>query len=352
MAIVLTSVGSDDALTMSSTSFLGSAIRTVLLATIASMPVLACVGEDPNASPGTNGNDAGIVTGQTLDCRQKAGADTDSECESHEGKPRKLDCNGTAQTDEAIAAGCVRTAEGSDDVCCPTTIKGTSSTSAGTTTVSCRQKAGADADSDCADQSGKPRKLDCSSAADTDEAIAAGCVRESAGSSDVCCPTTVSGKTEDTTPTGQAQAIWELSLGGSPDCTSLPTLTFGSFSPPTPVKNGETVGGSTASVVCSVKTAQSGFSVSALASMTGGASVQVVGSLAASSPPGTLTGTFIFSDGTTFTRSGCTATYPPSGGIAAGRVWAKLECPAEVGVSTLPGKCVALGQVRFENCSQ
>jgi len=64
-----------------------------------------------------------------LECRQKDGSDTDSDCTSMAGKPRKLDCDSGTQTDAAIAAGCVRTKPGDSDVCCPLTISGTTSTS-------------------------------------------------------------------------------------------------------------------------------------------------------------------------------------------------------------------------------
>jgi hypothetical protein len=359
-SIVLSKEALDDDLTMS-TGSLGASppaslpLRALFVA-IASMPILAaCLGDDPSISPGGGGGGDAGTAGQTLDCRQKAGSDTDSECTVHAGKPRKLDCDGVAQTDQAIAAGCVRAAAGSDDVCCPTTLQGTSSSTPGATTVACRQEAGSDTDSECTSKAGKPRKLDCGSTAETDEAIGAGCERVSPTSSDVCCPTTVSGTPDDTTSTAPAQAIWELALSGASGCGSLPTLTFGSFAPtPTPVKNGQTVGGSTALVVCSVKpssTSMGAYAVNAAASMTGGAGVQIAGTLNESSTPGVVTGTFNFSDGTSFVRSGCTVSYPPLGRIAGGRVWAKLECAPEAGATTIPGTCTAIGQLRFENCA-
>ncbi|MCC6667006.1 MAG: hypothetical protein IT375_24870 [Polyangiaceae bacterium] len=66
----------------------------------------------------------------------------------------------------------------------------------GSGSVSCRQKADADNNSDCTGFAGKPRKLDCDLDSQTNEAVAAGCVLEKAGGSDVCCPTSVSGHAE------------------------------------------------------------------------------------------------------------------------------------------------------------
>jgi hypothetical protein len=63
----------------------------------------------------------------------------------------------------------------------------------GGTRVACRQKAKADGDDDCAHAGpGFTRKLDCDDD-QTEEALEAGCVRESPTSSDVCCPTSVAG---------------------------------------------------------------------------------------------------------------------------------------------------------------
>lgn len=66
----------------------------------------------------------------------------------------------------------------------------------GSPSVGCRQKDDANDNPDCAGFSGKPRKLDCDLVTQTDQAVAAGCVPEKAGKSDVCCPTSVAGQTE------------------------------------------------------------------------------------------------------------------------------------------------------------
>jgi ABC-type Fe3+-hydroxamate transport system substrate-binding protein len=67
--------------------------------------------------------------------------------------------------------------------------------SGSTETVSCRQKADADGDPDCQGHGDATRKLNCDPG-QTDEALNAGCELEQPGSTDVCCPVTVSGTPE------------------------------------------------------------------------------------------------------------------------------------------------------------
>lgn len=141
---------------------------------------------------GSSTTTTGSGASATVACRQKADADNNAECAGQAGKPRKLDCVDD-QTDQAIAAGCVRQKAGDRDVCCPTTIAGTPTTPAVTpTTVACQQKPDADTGTSCASHPGKTRKLDCD-ADQTAAALTAGCEREKAGGSDVCCPTTITG---------------------------------------------------------------------------------------------------------------------------------------------------------------
>lgn len=95
-----------------------------------------------------------------------------------------------------------------------------------TKSVSCRQKAGADNDDDCAGHPDQPRKLDCDSAGQTNEAIAAGCVPQEAGDSDVCCPLTVSGKTEITIAcTEPADTLTDSDCAGTSQARKLDCAT-------------------------------------------------------------------------------------------------------------------------------
>ncbi|MFO0568242.1 MAG: hypothetical protein U0263_21455 [Polyangiaceae bacterium] len=92
--------------------------------------------------------------------------------------------------------------------------------------VDCRQKADADNNPDCAAHGANARKLDCDSEAQANAAVAAGCVLEKAGGTDVCCPTSVTGKTESTLPcTEPADTLTDSDCAGTAqgrklDCTS------------------------------------------------------------------------------------------------------------------------------------
>jgi hypothetical protein len=148
--------------------------------------VIVCVSLNSACGGGNNSSSRS----QALACAQKAGSDTDSDCVGHAGKPRKLDCD-PSQTQSALNAGCELTGPGASDVCCPLSVRGTPE-STGSTTVNCQQKADADNNPDCAGHPGLTRKLDCD-ATETQNAVNAGCEPTSAGESDVCCPTSVSG---------------------------------------------------------------------------------------------------------------------------------------------------------------
>lgn len=80
----------------------------------------------------------------TVPCQQKAGADTDKECEGQLGKPRKLDCD-AADTAKAVAAGCTPVSSGASDVCCPLTVSGTTSSTSSCSSTSSTSPGGTDA---------------------------------------------------------------------------------------------------------------------------------------------------------------------------------------------------------------
>ena len=90
-------------------------------------------------------------------------------------------------------------------------------------TVACRQKDDADTGNDCAGKTGTPRKLDCSLESETTAAVAAGCVLEKAGDSDVCCPTTVSGTKEAKVSgcTEPADTLTDSDCQGTPEARKL-----------------------------------------------------------------------------------------------------------------------------------
>lgn len=101
---------------------------------------------------------------------------------------------------------------------------------------------------------------------------------------------------------------------------------------------------------CSVKDDADAFLVATKASVVGAnGSVDVSGRLA-QFDPGTVHAVFVDSSGRKFDRSSCQVTFPASGGIAKGRVWASLSCPGNGG--TAVDTCEISAEIRFENCAQ
>ena len=90
--------------------------------------------------------------------------------------------------------------------------------------IACRQKADANNNPDCAGHAGGPRKLDCSNQDQTDQAVAAGCVAEKPGGNDVCCPTTVTGQSEQAATlacTEPADTLTDSSCAGTNEARKL-----------------------------------------------------------------------------------------------------------------------------------
>lgn len=142
------------------------------------------------SSGGTSSSSGG--SSSTVDCRQKAGADTDEDCAAKTGTPRKLDCSLASETQQAVAAGCVLEKSGGSDVCCPMTVAG----KAEQTVTGCAEPADTLTDSDCV---GTPeaRKLTCTTSSAQKSGVALGCRAEDPGEStdfDLCCPTNLRGQ--------------------------------------------------------------------------------------------------------------------------------------------------------------
>jgi len=88
--------------------------------------------------------------------------------------------------------------------------------------VGCRQKDDADGNKDCVSFAGKPRQLDCDVQSQVDEAVAAGCVLQKPGSTDVCCPTSVSGQREVSLGCSEpADALTDSECAGTPQGRKL-----------------------------------------------------------------------------------------------------------------------------------
>lgn len=123
-----------------------------------------------------------------------------------------------------------------------------------------------------------------------------------------------------------------------------------------PVKDGDTQSGATVGVQCKVAgNDQSGYDVTAQATLAGKGTVAVQGHLLPTSDAQpNITG--VFTDGTglgTFRETDCTVTFVAgtNEGIAGGRVWGTILCPNAT--DSKQGKtCEGDSQFRFENCSQ
>ena len=127
--------------------------------------------------------------------------------------------------------------------------------------------------------------------------------------------------------------------------------------PPVPVDDGGSDQQGTVSLTCSVKADGDNFDVLVTATLSGatGGSVTITGTI----PPGTPSGANVTMNVThnaqTFKSNTCTVTFDPTLGhaIAAGRVWANIDCPdADNNQSSTEQMCDANAQFRFENCSQ
>jgi hypothetical protein len=136
---------------------------------------------------------------------------------------------------------------------------------------------------------------------------------------------------------------------------------IGSFgNPPTipvrPVDNNTDNGNGNVSVVCSVKGDDAnGYDVSASATLQGaeGGTVSIAGHFATTGDQSNLNVSFQNAMYGAFRQADCTATYTDNKnmGVAPGRVWASLNCPAIVRPDQMR-TCAATAQFRFENCDQ
>ena len=125
--------------------------------------------------------------------------------------------------------------------------------------------------------------------------------------------------------------------------------------PVRPIDDGAQDQQGTVSVTCSVTGAGSGFDVAAHAELTGatGGAVTITGHFEPTGDQMNITAAISAKQGQTFTDRGCIATFDSTVGqsVAAGRVWATLDCPnaANAGAQQT---CKTHAQFRFENCTQ
>lgn len=171
---------------------------------------------------------------------------------------------------------------------------------------------------------------------------------------------------DDPGPSSQVLFDSELKAGaaGTAKCRYGPPATFvqvtkagtekdGSVSfDPVPVPSGE----NGISVSCRVHPDGDGFQVDAQVQAPGQATGGTVSIKGRFTPSGTQTGiraVFQKGDVGSFEQNDCTATYDANSpmGVAAGRVWARLDCPKMVFTSQ-ERECAGSANFRFENCAQ
>jgi len=136
---------------------------------------------------------------------------------------------------------------------------------------------------------------------------------------------------------------------------------IGDPSTTTSVFNGDTDSstGQTVSVTCTVSADGDGFAVKASAKLGAQGAVTVTGHFLANTPAVTadtpinnISVDFSRGDSGTYAESLCTATYtsnPQYMGVAAGRVWADVECPL-LRNSSQNKTCDGHATFKFENC--
>lgn len=153
-------------------------------------------------------------------------------------------------------------------------------------------------------------------------------------------------------PRGQAIVI--ATLSGASCASAGKTVTVGAFAdastqPPTaskPVKDDDEWNGSRVEVACHVIPSGSQFTIGGAVSdgKNNSFTVRV-------DPEGDASSSiavYVTFDKTEYKTRDCTLEYPPAGGVAAGRFWAKIVCPTtEVG-----GTCAIAAEVRLENCAE
>lgn len=117
--------------------------------------------------------------------------------------------------------------------------------------------------------------------------------------------------------------------------------------------------GNVVSVTCSVTPDGDGFKVAASAKLGSQGAVTITGhflantpAVSADTPIQNVSASFSRADTGSFTQSTCTVTYttnPQFMGVAAGRVWADLDCPTAT-YSSQNKTCEGTATFKFENC--
>ncbi len=140
-----------------------------------------------------------------------------------------------------------------------------------------------------------------------------------------------------------------------------PWVTIGDPFNSTSVFDGDQNSGNTVSISCKVYPETDGFHVEATAKNGTQGAVTIVGHFLANTPSVSLdspitgiSASFARADTGNFNQSDCTVTYSSNNayeGVAAGRVWADIDCPKATYASQ--GRtCDGSAMFKFENCAQ
>jgi hypothetical protein len=140
-----------------------------------------------------------------------------------------------------------------------------------------------------------------------------------------------------------------------------PWIPIGDQTTTTSLANGDTdtATGNIVNVTCNVHSETDGFHVEATASLGAQGGVTLSGHFTANTgdtnaPPLTnITANFFRADTGSYVESTCTASYtttPQEMGVAAGRVWADLDCPTAT-YSAQNKTCEGKATFKLENCA-
>ncbi len=160
------------------------------------------------------------------------------------------------------------------------------------------------------------------------------------------------------TPSAQAYVAATMSSAGGGSCPvaggagAFLTIGSGGGGMPTPVTDGS----NNVSVACMVHPSGSGYDVQLTASMSGGGSVSLSGSVTASGASGVSASFSGSQGGGPYTDNNCSVAFTYMGSpvqasspVTAGRIWGHVSCPmAAMGSNT----CDAEADFLFENCAQ
>lgn len=126
-----------------------------------------------------------------------------------------------------------------------------------------------------------------------------------------------------------------------------------------PVEDGKSQTGAGVGVTCRVVATGDGFDVFASAVLSGVGSVTISGKFTSAGADKSVRAVFQRGDvGGKFEENDCTVTYDAGMGIAAGRVWGRLDCPkiqdltTSFGSPPQPRTCAGSAEFRFENCAR